>query len=277
MFKTVRNWLKLSALSVALMGCSDLALANTVDRTNVDTNASAYKQALQGQTLRVGAFISPPFAFISDSMSNLHGIDVDIIRELQKRTGFKLEGDRIVIMNFDEMMENGKNGRLDIMGGGITLSRARQQFFDFSAPVMTTTSVLVRGNNSHIDDVSDLHGRKLAAQAGSIGETLFENSPLNVSINRTSSAFMSLFDVYSHNSDAVIIDRALVEFYQQNWPDSRLHIVQELSEESNLGLLFKKNALVNRHLQDAYQDMIEDGTVQRIVSSYISSNIASTK
>lgn len=287
MLKFVRNWLKAGALSVAVMGLAGVAQADSMNPSDVAqttegvvnhsarTQIPSYHQALKGQTLRVGVFISPPFAFITDSMSKLHGIDVDIITELQKRTGFNLDGNRLLVMNFDEMLEVGKKGGLDIMGGGITLSRSRSQFFDFSAPSMNTSLVLVSRANNNIEDIQDLDGRNLAAQSGSTGASLFEESDISVNVTNSTSAFMSLYEVYREKADAVILDRTLAEFYQSNWPNAGLEIVQELSDDSNLGLLFKKNAQVNNCLQAAYQDMINDGTVDRIVATYMESSLAS--
>lgn len=267
------NWVKCGVAGLALMGvCSSLAYA---EANTAQTSQESYAQALRGQTLRIGVTLAPPFAYITDSMSNLHGIDVDIIHELQKRTGFSLDGDRIVVMNFDEMMNAGRNGRLDVLGGGITLSESRNKIFDFSEPYMKSALVLVTRRNDTIRGIEDLNGRRLAAENGSTAsDVLPEAKNLNVEVETTPTAFMSMFDVYSNDADAVVIDQPMVEFYINNWGSSNLEIIDQVSDPEHLGLLFKKNAQISRPLQEAYHAMIEDGTIQRIVEKHTESHIA---
>lgn len=285
----IQKWLKVSALGLAVLGaCSATAMAeSTFDSTSAQSQAvttqdqtkrargasdytqAPYYQALRGQTLRVGITMTPPFAFVTNSLSTLHGIDIDIITELQKRTGFSFEGGRAYVMNFDALMQKGGSGQLDILAGGITLSQSRAQTYDFSEPYMSTSLVLVTRDNSPIKDVKDLEGRSLAAEGGTTASDLFpEAKDMNIRVEKSSSAFMSLYDVYSQQADAVVIDRPMVDFYMSNWKDSNLNIVEQVSDESYLGLLFKKNPNISRPLQEAYRDMVQDGTVQRIVDQY---------
>lgn len=286
----VRKWVKGGALSLALLGaCSGVALTNTVpydmssvqngqyqvaaSKTNnadVDYSHAPYYQALRGKTLSVGFNLTPPFAFVADSLSVLQGIDVDLINELQKRTGFNVEGGRAFVMDVNDLLERGYRGELDVVAGGLTLSQNRAKFFDFSAPYMKTALVLVTGNTSSIRDIKDLDGRRLAATSGSTAAELIQDSgDMRIEMSEASSVFMSLYNVHAKDADAVIVDRPMAEFYIKKWPDAGFHVVKQVSSGDYLGLLFKKNTEVSHTLQAAYRDMVQDGTVQRIVDNYM--------
>lgn len=266
MFSGLVNWFKLGAMSLALVvGCNVPAMADTA----TSQGKAEYSQALRGKTLRIAVTLTPPFAFITDSMSELSGIDIDLIRELQKRTGFNIEQDRMVVMQFDAMLDAGRQGKADILGGGITLSDSRRPYFDFSAPYMESSLVMAVRKSDNIHSIQDLKGRRLAAEHGSTASDLIPSAKeLNIATETTPSAFMSIFEVHSNDADAVILDKPMIDFYIHHWPESNLTVVEELSHGDKLGLLFKKSDDISGPLRAAYDDMVKDGTVERIVSKY---------
>ena len=74
------------------------------------------------QQSRACTGLFPSFVIVDNGFENVKGIDVDIARDLQKRTGFKLKNNRFDIMNFGELIDLATIGQIDIAGGGITLS-----------------------------------------------------------------------------------------------------------------------------------------------------------
>lgn len=241
------------------------------------SNTTSSQLPLAGVELRVGVSMQPPFVIISDSFSDLHGIEVDILRELQKRTGFKLKYDRISIMHFGTLMEQGATGMLDIMAGGILLNDTRKTIFDYSEPVSGSSMVLVARNDGGINKVADLRNRTLAVEKGTVATSLLPNAEaLNVKFNENTSAFMNIYAVYSGQADAIIMDGPVAEFYIHNWKLANLKIVEAMSPISQVGLLFKKDAKFTPYLQAAYHDMVEDGTVSKIIDQYMDKEMAAT-
>lgn len=280
MFVQLRNVIKVSALSLAVMSfCSSAMAAETPDSSHHNT-ASTTQAALplEGQELDVALTIVPPFAFITESFSEVRGIDVDIVKELQKRTGFKLRNNRINVMNFGEMVSLGREGKLDVLGGGITLSDGRRAYYDFSDPYMDSALVLVTRKNDTIDEVADLKNRTLSVELGTTAVDYFPNAEsLNIKIAESPTAFMSIYAVHDNQADALVMDEPMVSFYINNWRDADLKIVEQISDPSNLGLLFKKDAKFTPHLQEAYREMIEDGTMAQIIDKYVGKVVAAKK
>lgn len=269
------KWLKLSALSLSVMAlCSGSVLANEGDASSVSTaqGASALKQGelpLVDVELNVGFTLVPPFAFVTESISEVQGIDPDVVRELQRRTGFKLKNDKFNLMNFSEIMDLGQEGKVDIIGGGITLSDSRREFFDFSEPCVDSALVLAVTKNSDIKDESDLKNRTLSVEAGTTAVDFFPDAEeMNIKIVENPTAFMSIFALHANQADALVMDEPMIAFYVDNWRNSNLKIVKRISEPSPLGLLFKKDATFTPYLQQAYRDMVADGTLERIKAKY---------
>lgn len=248
------------------------AEASQSSSQSLQSSSSATQNALPlaNVELSIGMSMQPPFSFLTDSLSEVQGVDVDIIKELQKRTGFKIRGNQISFMHFGELIELGRNGKMDIIAGGITLSDSRRAFFEFSEPHLAVPLVLVARSNDNIQDIPDLKNRTLAVENGSMAADFIPNAnELNIGMTKTTSLFMSMYAVHTNKADAVAVDEPMARFYIENWNASNLEVVRTLSQPSALGFLFKKNSDFNPHLQAAFNEMLEDGTITRIFDKYM--------
>lgn len=286
MVSNVRDLLKVGACCVFSMGLwcnnalaetpmslpgSDLAQASQASQTVMRAESTvAQKLPLADVELSIAMSMQPPFSFLEDSLSEVQGIDVDLVRELQKRTGFKLKNDRINVMHFSEMMGLAMDGKLDIVAGGVSLTESRRQYFDFSEAHMAAPVVLVSRKGSDVQDVDDLANKVLAVERGAVASSLVPNADeLNIKVDQNTSNFMCVYSVHDQNADALIMDEPMAEFYVKRWEGSNLHIVDQLTGYGDFGFLFKKGADFSPYLQDAFHDMLEDGTVARIISKHL--------
>lgn len=248
-------------VSCVLIGTK--ALANT----NQDYN----QLPLNGVELEVGVAITPPFVIANQGFNDLSGIDIDLIYELQKRTGFSFTNDRIHLMNFGELLEFSSSGNLDITGGAITLSEEREDFYNFSDDSCISDSVVVVHNSSKIDEIKDLRGKTVAAEIGTVSEDILPNSIAStVKLKESATNFMQFYYVSRGQADAIVVDHAVAVDYIKTWNDCNLKIAFALPQSENgMGLLFKKNDAISQHLAEAFHEMKMDGTVEAIVNKYI--------
>lgn len=276
MFKAISKNVKFAALGLSLMSVVAAAQAETSVQSTQPLNAD--KLILQEQSLKIGLTVAPPFVFFKDSMSSIQGIDVDIINELQKRTGFKMDGGKMHLMNRDEMLADGESGELDIIAGGMILNNERSHKYDFSDPYMPTVLVLVSRNGDNIRTLGDLTGRCLATENGSLAnESITQHANVNnITIDHSTSSFMTLYKVSRAHADATFIEKPVADFYMNNWPSAHLEIIEKVSDVEYLGLLFKKDPSISRPLQEAYKEMVADGTIKDIVNRYMNSQVASS-
>lgn len=254
-------------------------VATTALAVGIGTFASNANAALplENQTLTAAFSVAPPFVIVNSTLDDLSGIDVDVVRELQRRTGFKLTNNRMEVMNFGDMMDMGAQGKIDIIGGGIYITPEREKTFDFTAPVYRTSIALVTNSTSGIRTLKDLNGRLVAAEMGTSAEDVIPpGSGIHVNMLNTPTNFMAFYMVSRNHADAMLTDAPLAEDYINNWKGSNLRIAEILpGTESDMGIVLKKNTNASRVIQQAYMDMVKDGTMDKLLHKYnFSYNVA---
>ncbi|MEM8729053.1 MAG: transporter substrate-binding domain-containing protein [Pseudomonadota bacterium] len=121
----------------------------------------------------VGVFDFKPYQFI-DEDGAAGGFAIDVLRDLAGSLGLSL---RFVAITRTEALRGPGPGRYDVLPhSAVTPARSAQM--DFTAPILiSTTSLFVRADRSGlVGDLSDLEGRRLGVQPGSIGARLLEST-----------------------------------------------------------------------------------------------------
>lgn len=257
-------------LGIAI-GLSMAVFANT---------ANAEKLPLEGKTLNVAFAITPPFvSVVPGSLDNLTGIDVEMVKELQRRTGFKLKDNRFELMNFGDMTEQTAKGTVDICAAGIYLNEARAKVYAFSPAYYRTAMGVMARKNSNINSFEDLQNKTLSAMAGSTATDAIPDE-LNIHVKEVFSptSFMSLYEVAVGNADVAISDVPIINDFIDNLLGSELSLRFVVpNSEAEMGMLFNKNSPYVPILQQTMQEMIMDGTAGKIVAKFTndpSANIA---
>lgn len=226
---------------------------------------------LAGVTLKVGVASAPPFIIIGESFNDMTGIDIDILAELQRRTGFKLENDRLFLTSFGEMMDLGKEGYLDICAGTISINKARGEIFLQSVPLLNSHIVLVTSDSSNISSVNQLNGTSIAKIKGSsLSYELSSEVAATVTINDRPSTFMTLYEVASDGSDVMLAEAPEAMGAIETWGKGHLEIAEHIQgTDSYMGYMFKKNSPYSPVLNEYLDQMRADGTVAKIILKYL--------
>ena len=200
------------------------------------------------------------------------------MEELQRRTGFQVKNGRFDVLNFDDMLAESMERKIDIAGGAITLTRERCKNTVAIGPTYNSSVVVVvNKQNSDIKRVNDLKGRTIASEIGAEFNDLIDGTAAedHIKLHETTTNFVAIYRVSRGMSDSLIVDEPVARDYIRRWGDSNLKISFALTEENSpMGLLLKKDSRVSKVLSDTYSEMEADGTVQRIVEKYLgTSNI----
>jgi polar amino acid transport system substrate-binding protein len=143
----------LAALSLVLSGCSSGKPANHLE---------AIKQA---GTLKVGTSADyPPFESV-DASGNKVGFDVDLMTEVAKRLGVKLEW---VDMPFDSLIAAVQEGKIDASISAFNYSEERDQKIDFSDAYYTSEDAftVADGFAGTVANPQDVAKYKVGVQTG---------------------------------------------------------------------------------------------------------------
>ena len=248
--------------------CTMLGLVASVSFMSI---SQAEDLPLQGVKLDVGVSPTAPFVVVGGSLKDISGIDIDIIKELQRRTGFELANDTLHLANFSDIIEMGAAGKLDIATGAISLTKERAKIFHQSVPTFRSHTVLVTNGSKGIKTINDMSGRTMAIVAGAKFPVKFDpNVERNMKIKNENSLFMSFYAVYKGDVDAMLIDAPMAHDAINTWANGRLQIADDIEgTESDIGMMFKKDSKYSYILNEYLDQMRADGTVEKIIHKYL--------
>lgn len=237
------------------------------------TNAQESNQPLplDGVELNIGLNYAPPFVSIDGSFTDLSGIDVDIIHEMQRRTGFKLKRDRFHMMSLASLMDLTAKGELDLIAGVMSINDDRSKIYTQSPGLFRSNQAVIVPAYSNINSIHDLAGMTVAAESGSNSTSFFPAEIANtLTVHDEVSTFMLFYAVSRGQADALVTEEPIAQAVIDNWGKGKFKIVQRLdSSISDFGYMMKKDSKVSQVLHDTLLQMREDGTIANIVQKYL--------
>lgn len=223
--------------------------------------------------LVVGTGVYPPFSYLDENGSP-SGIDVDILTEACRRTGFAPEFHYI---NWEDKSELLDNGSIDVIACCFSMTD-REDKYRWAGPYMRGRQVIAVVADSDIQTLDDLADRVVAVQSASASEKIF----LDDSADGGSLPQIGLLYCLQDRSllypmlakghvDAIAgYDIAIQKYAFDYGMDFR--ILDEPLQTVNLGFAFALNDSrgIDVRLDDALSEMYLDGTLDSIASEYLS-------
>jgi polar amino acid transport system substrate-binding protein len=120
-------------------------------------------------TLVVGTSADyPPYESV-DSNGNFVGLDMDLVREVGKRMGVKVE---IKDMGFDTLIAAVQNKKIDLVAAAMQGTAERDKTVDFSIPYNFVKDAFVTSTKANVkmSAPKDAAGKKIGTQTGTIQE-----------------------------------------------------------------------------------------------------------
>lgn len=126
-------------------------------------------------TLLAGVkYDTPPFGFV-DANNQVAGFDVDLVREIAKSLGTKIDLVKVTSPTRIPMIVS---GNVDLVAASMTITPDRAKTIDFSIVYYTGAQTLLVPNDSPIGGLKDLAGKTVAVQQGTtLEKTLAEVAP----------------------------------------------------------------------------------------------------
>ncbi len=203
----------------------------------------------------------PPYEFHKEG--EIVGIDIDIIREVLRRNGMEMT---VEDMKFDSIIVAIQTGKGDIAASGITITDDRKKMVDFSIPYVHARQVVIVREDSSIESVGDLTGKKIGVQGGTTGDSyVTENISEPQRFDDASTAVAAL---KSGKLDVVVLD----------YEPARVHVAKNrglklldepLTSEKYAFAFAKGNSELLDMVNTTLVEMMEDGTIDRIREEYV--------
>ncbi|MEA1065300.1 cystine ABC transporter substrate-binding protein [Erwinia sp. HR93] len=157
-------------------------------------------------TLKVGLEGTyPPFSFQGED-GKLTGFEVEFAQALAQRLGVKAS---LKPTRWDGMLASLDSKRIDMVINQVTLSKERQQKYDFSEPytVSGIQTLVKKGNEKQITKASDLKDKKVGVGLGTNYELWLRENVQGVDVRTYDDDATKYQDLRIGRIDAILIDR----------------------------------------------------------------------
>lgn len=258
-------------LSVGMLASCDSGNKSGNDATDTaaSTDGSAANEGEAKKTLVMATNATfPPYEYYDGE--SIVGIDAEIAQAIADKLGMEL---KIEDMEFNSIINAVQNGSVDFGMAGMTVTEDRLKSVDFSDSYATGVQVVIVKEDSDIASVDDLTGKKIGVQLSTTGDIYASDTPDNggfgeENVEKYSKGADAVIALTQGKVDAVIIDNEPAkEFVKAN---EGLKILETEFVSEDYAIAFAKN---NTELKDkvntALNELIKDGTVQKIIDKYI--------
>lgn len=258
-------------LSVGMLASCDSGNKSGNDATDTaaSTDGSAANEGEAKKTLVMATNATfPPYEYYDGE--SIVGIDAEIAQAIADKLGMEL---KIEDMEFNSIINAVQNGSVDFGMAGMTVTEDRLKSVDFSDSYATGVQVVIVKEDSDIASVDDLTGKKIGVQLSTTGDIYASDTPDNggfgeENVEKYSKGADAVIALTQGKIDAVIIDNEPAkEFVKAN---EGLKILETEFVSEDYAIAFAKN---NTELKDkvntALNQLINDGTVQKIIDKYI--------
>lgn len=217
-----------------------------------------------------------PFEF-KDSDQVYKGLDVDIINEVAKRSGWTMNQ---TFPGFDAAVNAVQSGSADALMAGTTITEARKKVFTFSDPYFDTKIVVATTKSNTISSYEDLKGKTVGVKNGTAAQAFLEENKdkYGFSIKTFDTGDLMYNSLSTGAVDAVMDDEAVIQYAIQQGQDLSIDIEGEAI--GSFGFSVKKGSQYEYLVEDfnkALATMKEDGTYEKIMNTWLGSSTASAE
>ncbi|SFR24690.1 amino acid ABC transporter substrate-binding protein, PAAT family [Lentzea waywayandensis] len=229
-------------------------------------------------TLKVGSNIqNPPNNFYDQDGKTPMGSEVDLIKAISAKLGLKAEHSD---MAFSSLITSLETGRVDVTMAAMNDTAERQQKIDFVDYFTSGITIMVqKGNPQGVKGPDDLCGKGIAVNLGSSQEQFGKEQSAKCVAAGKPEVTLSVTDSDTGNQNqlrtgrvaAILNDLPTAVYVAKTAGDGQYFEVVPLAPINGgpygIGVA-KKNAKLSEAIKGALQSLIDDGTYEKIVTTW---------
>lgn len=205
----------------------------------------------------------PPYEYYEND--KIVGIDIEIMNAVCEKIGMTLEPQD---MSFDSVIGAAQTGKTDIAMSGITITEDRKNMVDFTIPYTSTAQSIIVAKDGEIAQKADLEGKKIGVQINTTGDTQVTEEFGDDAVDRYQNGALAVESLKNGKVDCVVIDgevaKALVE------ANEGLEIIADAYSIEEYAIALKKdNTELLEKINGALEELLADGTIDKIMDKYI--------
>ena len=198
------------------------------------------------------------------------GIDVELAKEAFRRLGYRPKFENIVWEDKDELLAD---GTVDCLWSSYSMN-GREDKYQWAGPYLYSRQMVVVKNESEIQTLSDLKGKRIAVQATTKAEDLFlHNIKSDLPQMQQVNCFSTTNEIYAalrkSYVDAIAGHEAMLGSLVKEGKDA-YRMLDESIYKSELGVAFKKGTHeeVAADLTETLKKLQREGITEKIVTKY---------
>ena len=177
------------------------------------------------------------------------GVDVAIAKEIAKELGKKLV---VKNVDFDSIVSELKSGKADFAAAGMSITEERKKQVDFTIEYVTSNQVVVVKKDSSLNDITQLDGKRIAVQLGTVGDSYVTENYKNSEINRQKKFLVAAEAVKNNKADCIVMDQIPAQQLVSQNPE--LKILDGILFKDSYGMAVKKG---NTELLDTMNTVLQ--------------------
>ena len=252
-------------MATAMVGCGS-SNNNQPSGSDNDTDAAGLKTVQEGKLIMSTNATFPPYEMLDDE-GNVVGIDVDIAEAIAEKLGLELQVDD---MGFDASLLAVQQGKSDIALAGISVTPDRLAVMDFSESYATGIQVVIVKEGSDVT-LDNLGEQKIGTQRSTTGHIFCSDDFGEDHVVAYDSGIVAVQALVNNQIDCVVIDKAPAEAYVAANPGLTILDTEYANEDYAIGMAKGNTALVEA-VNGALAELTEDGTIQKIIDTYITAD-----
>lgn len=196
------------------------------------------------------------------------GIDAEIAEAIATKLGLEAQVEN---MEFDAIIPSVVSGKADIGIAGMTITDERLNNVNFSDTYVEAGQAIIVKKGSDIKGVSDLAGKVVGVQRGTVGDSYVSDSANGVnvaSVERFSACPDAVQSLIAGKIDAVVIDNEPAKKMTEG-VDEVVKLEENLTSEQYAIAVSKKNEALLKEINTILGEMKANGELQAILDKYL--------
>jgi cystine transport system substrate-binding protein len=213
----------------------------------------------------------PPFSFHEPGKQELSGFDIEVIKAVAAKVGWRLE---FVETQWDSIFPALDAKRIDLIANQVTVTDERKAKYGLSTTYTYSHGVIVRRKgDDRIKTLADLKGKTAAESTTTSWAKVARNAGANVEAVEGFAQAAALLE--QGRVDAIVNDNIAVLDYLSTTGSTGVEIAGKAGDESSdQALAFRKNDPMLTQANQAIEALKADGTLKAISEKYFKADVS---
>ena len=205
----------------------------------------------------------PPYEYYENE--KIVGIDAEIAEVIAEKLGMELE---IVDTEFGSIIAGVQAAKYDMGMAGLTVTDERKEMVNFTSSYATGIQSIIVTEDSDIKTLDDLDGKKIGVQQDTTGHIYSADDFGDEMVTPFNKGADAVAALSSGKVDCVIIDNEPAKSFVKVNKGLKILDTDYAVEDYAICIAKDNNELLDK-VNKALEELIADGTVQKIVDKYI--------